>query len=469
MSTFSAILDLIEEISKKNYFSYKDGNLDWEQIGKNSIARKAQPAILQFPVLTSNTISIQDLTMVNKALEREYCTFVRLAMGLDDLVDMEDVNSKEKYIKKFHQNIGTKTGSSINLKQINRILSDSVENLNKENLKVYCESEITGGLKLDKLNDKTNKRNNNYYFLKNEDQMTYPTTVNLSTGEISSQNSKEEGSIEKSSQQRVSETNKKSSQQRVPETIEKRSQQRVSETIKKGFQQRVFEKRYDSPYKNQLLDNQVNKANELIPTTLDIYVTFKDKNGEFFSTNILLGVKTITHLIPSEEMVYNISTGLEEKRAFFRFIQWTTGEIRFFKDYLLCLDRIKKEAVSQRSNSHWWRSLKARSKISKLRAATFSKGQLLPNATILISMDEVEYMANNYGINLFSSIKSVRTLMDIFFLLGLVIVDPGSELVHFFFDGQSSYQTFSYSSLERENRNMGNDVKAIVSLMSKMR
>jgi hypothetical protein len=346
---------------------------------------------MQFPVITTSSISVPDLTMINKALEREYATFVRIAMGLEDV---HDGSTKVSVVKKFHQNMGTKSNVTID-----NALFESMEIANKKLNKAY-----SNDLRNESINNLTNKNNVNHY-----------------------------GGGKKT----------------------------LSENSRSGVSDK-------SQYTNQLVPNDIKKANELVPTTLDIPIYITGEKGEPIQTNILVGVKAISHLVNSEEMVYNVATAIEEKRGVFRFLQWSTGEIAFFKDYLFMIDRIKKQATSERSvNSILWRSLKRRSTEDKIKRWTFSKKEVMPNATILITMDEVEYIQNNYNIDLFGSTRSVQDLMNYFFLLGFVIVDPSSELAYFFFDGQTAFQPLSYAALERENTNAG-DVKSIVSLMNKM-
>ena len=82
-------------------------------------------------------------------------------------------------------------------------------------------------------------------------------------------------------------------------------------------------------------------------------------------------------------------------------------------------------------------------------------------------MEEVEYILNEYGIDLINNINAVRQLFDIYFLLGLAIYDSSNSLVYFIFDGQASYQALPLTALERETATKINDIKAITSLMNK--
>jgi len=424
---------------------YRNNNVDTSgQPTGNSIFRKAAPAILQFPIIVSDGVSLEDLTMINKALEREYSTIIRLAMGLDDILDDEHgTKSKIDYIKKFHTN---------NYSSANSNVLELIENVNKENLIVVSEDTVIEvndkallreslGLNMTNLNDLTNKNYRQYINLSEakKDDGLKTTKVEY---EYEIGRSKQTGKL-------------------TPYVVGKKEIREIDKNKDtfKGY----------SNYSSQLVDNDIKKANELIPTTLDI--TVYHKVGEkVIEDHILLGVKCVSHKVSGQEMIDNITDTIEKKRPFFRFIQWTTGEIKFFKDYLLCLDNLKKEALKSRSKDKsalYFKELKNRATISKLKSAFNLKNQLIPNSTIVMTMDEVDFIRNNYNIDLIKDIDTVNELIKTYFLVGFVIVDSASEIVYFKFDGIDKYQMFTYSSLERENRNQGNDIKALVSLMSK--
>jgi len=326
-----------------------------------------------------------------------------------------------------------------------------MESVNKENLIVVSEDTVIEvndkallreslGLNMNNLNDLTNKNDRQYINLSEAKKTPDPTKVEYEYGYKKDPN-------------------------------DPNHRIRYTKSTREIYEKKDNNERFRgySNYSSQLVDNDIKKANELIPTTIDI--TVYHKVGEkVIEDHILLGVKCVSHKVSGQEMIDNIVDTIEKKRPFFRFIQWTTGEIKFFKDYLLCLDNLKKEALKSRSKDKsalYFRELKNRATLSKLRSAFSLKNQLIPNSTLVMTMDEVDYIRNNYNIDLVKSIGVVDELIKTYFLVGFVIVDSASEIVYFKFDGIDKYQMFTYSSLERENRNQGNDIKALVSLMSK--
>ncbi|WP_171567699.1 hypothetical protein, partial [Brevibacillus sp. MCWH] len=94
------------------------------------------------------------------------------------------------------------------------------------------------------------------------------------------------------------------------------------------------------------------------------------------------------------------------------------------------------------------------------------KGKLLPNATIVISMEEAEYIRSQFGYDLMDE-SLVRKIMDTYFLLGFVIVDNSSQIVHFLFDGITNYQSVTFSGLETGTRK-DNELKEILKLVQRI-
>ena len=98
-------VDALEEI--------KNNNMEVQ-----SIFSKANDAIMYFPLVTTNTISLKDLVMISKALERQYTTFLRLAMGLDNVIDNKNVTSVAQYVKKFHTNLKISNSNTLTVEDM---------------------------------------------------------------------------------------------------------------------------------------------------------------------------------------------------------------------------------------------------------------------------------------------------------------------------------------------------------------
>lgn len=416
----STLLDANDNFDAENKFKINKFNNK-----SRSISRRAKDAICYFPVLTSRSISYEEVTMINKVLERQFTTYLRVAIGLDD--ELEEGISKKEFISRFHVNLDKQIGS-VNL------LNSVLDGLKESNVPytVAKDQFVSPMLEshLQSIRSSLLRTVPNFSPLK-EDALA-------PIGRVLTENAKRKQKND-------------------------RSEPAGRQGNEIGFGEKEDKQTRYYRSNSTLLDNDVKKANEVIPTTLNIELRVK---GSDSPTNILMGVKTITHPIDSEEMIFNIASAIREKRIFFRTIQWTTGEIKFFKDFVLSMDTIRKNVEQTRNKNNWWRSLRRLSLSSKYKRYV-NRDDIIPNTSIVLSMDEVEYITNSYGINLLKDTKSVIKLIEHYHLLSFAIVDSSSELAYFLFDGDSNFQTFSFNALERENRNAGNDMKALVSLMTR--
>jgi hypothetical protein len=151
---------------------------------------------------------------------------------------------------------------------------------------------------------------------------------------------------------------------------------------------------------NLFVDSDVKKANDLAPTLMTVRI-LKEMGEDSKYVSFVCGVKAVIHPVNSDDMIDHITSALRERGKLFRFLQWTTGEISFFKDLVFNIDQAKKDIKEIRSGkaSTWWRALK-NIKASRRFHKWTRTGPVLPNATIVISMDEVEYIKSNHGFDL---------------------------------------------------------------------
>ena len=222
---------------------------------------------------------------------------------------------------------------------------------------------------------------------------------------------------------------------------------------------------YRSKTSVKLSDNDVKKCNELVPTTLTLTLQVKDGSSFGGVSNFVIGVKGLLHPVNSDDMISNLLSGYKSGNKFFNFLRWTSGEIKFIKDLILNMDNIREDVVKKhaKNGSGWWSALKRRKNVAALRRIKGS-GRILPNTTIVCSINEIDELKEAYGVDLMNP-TAIKKLMKTFFLLGFVIVDDSQELCHFIFDGDNNYQVVSFSGLEKEN-NSKNDFKEIYKLIN---
>ena len=75
---------------------------------------------------------------------------------------------------------------------------------------------------------------------------------------------------------------------------------------------------------------------------------------------------------------------------------------------------------------------------------------MLPNATIVISSYEADYLKNNSAIDVRNPKIAAKILSDLF-LVSFIIIDEGTQTIEIFDDGTTEFQTYALETLEREN------------------
>ena len=424
----------------------------------SSISRAAAEGTLQFPVLITRSLEISVLNMICSALERQFASFAQIAMTMDQVA-----NSKEGvggYLRRFHQNSGVKYSKTDFLNDLNQLTRESVEEalIEAEGVKFILESVTAAGatykvsvsnkeqlesvlesLNLQKLNDKFRPKN-----LLAMEATRYNDRATHNGNNVTNRFA--------AGDSRITMTN-----HNIDETI-------VTRTNRSD----VMDRRPFNAH-NILRDNDVKKSNELVPTTLHIRIIIvNDQEVPIDTVDFIVGIKAIMHPIKSEEMIENVFNACRQNGPFFNFVRWTTGEISFMKDLVLRINETKLDVYNKSAGaSHWWLALKRRKNLSKLRNQVFLPGGLLPNTTIVISMEEVEYIKTRYGYDLMDD-RVVDKVMGEYFLLAFVIVDMAGEIAHFYFDGQTSNQSTTIDGLRRETSNQSS-INEVIKMANRLR
>lgn len=437
----------------------------------SSIAQRAQEGTLQFPVLTTRTMDLKTAQMISKSLERKYASFIMIATTLNPGFQMTNKNDITDYIRQFHSNMNGKYGSQgfindvITLAKENSLYvpyenygilanvcegaTGSINKLNKEQLGSVLEH-----FRTDILNEKFMPEKPHYIFKDSNLQAHYNSLMESQSGNKSGNYTR----IDKvdAIHNNMNLNSKKLADIKVNPYIN------INSSGKGGGGNFVSDK--------ILRDNDVKKANELVPTTLHLKIkAFNPDGADAGFIDFLVGVKATLHPVESEDMITNVVSACRSKNKLFNFIKWTSGEITFVKDFLLNITSIKEDVVRRSSGSSpWWLALKRRKKLANLKNKTFLPSGLLPNTTLIVTLEEVNFIKQQYGFDLLDPMF-VDKVMQEYFLLGFVVVDSASEMCYFMFDGQKDYEIVTFDGLERENaNNKGIDAKDVVKMMNRI-
>lgn len=404
----------------------KDGDLKellgrYQRNGLNntsSMAKTNSNLVLTFPVLCSKGISIETASMISKAVER-YCTsMMQHLFSAFQLQDVKDVNSAMDFVRQFHTNIDSKYVGYDDIFDIATKLESS--DISRVSL---IESAAAPHIKND-------MRNIDYVM---------PSDINessLSSFVVSITESKP--NFDGSGTKKIG-----------------------GEDIKKSASEY---------FKNQVLNSDYKKANELQPTT--IVVSFKIKTDKSVITydNVVVGIKCKLYPIASEDVMSHIASTSNDRNWLIKFIKATTREISFIKDFALAIDKAKLDALSlskiKKSSDKMWKVLERRAKISRLKRSLHQPNNASAITTLCVSQDEVEYMRKNYNVDL-ESVSTIVGLFESLNLMGVCIVDENLEVAKFIFDEEDPmWETISFTHLERESSD--NTYKRVVNLMTKI-
>ena len=397
---------------------------------KSSIAKSSKELIMTFPVICSNTIDPRTATMVSKAIERKCVTMLQLLFSAHQAAD--DAESIEEFIKKFHNNINL---GNMDLDQYMDLTDKVAQELKFTDKSLFEESALIE--------------------MVNEDMKNLPIEKVLgdSVNETSLQNFK---IVDKFGELRImSEAkNPNSPNSDIDDIKARRDVQKVEFDI----------------FSRQLLDSDVKKCNEMVPSLLIINVCLLHKNGNNanLTTSAIVGVKS--RLIPTDsfDIIDRIYSKHNDSNKMLKLIRATTREISFVKDFLLAVDKAKIDVLSKSkkgSASRMWKVLERRSIKSSINKALRRENNASAIASLVLTQEEADFLNKNYNINL-NQIGTAKNLLAKYNLLSLVIVDETIEVVKFLFDGDDSYETLSFNNLERES---GDGMyKKVLNLMSKI-
>lgn len=390
-----------------------------------SAADASSNLTLVFPVLASTSINLSNSSMVCKAIERKAVSMMQM---LFSAINISDAKNAIDYISKFHTNMKFDDGLSID--QFVDFLDAHVVQKEQAGQNIVTDKEIYTMMKEDLKNLK--------YELPN----------------IIAENSINNFKV-------------------YPE-------------LRYGANNVVLERQGDSPndiaatginmaknqtdiFKNQILDSDIKKANELVPTTMIINFVSTGYDTPIGVQNIIVGIKAKLYPVSSTDIISRLILKNKSNNGFNSFIRATTREISFWKDFVFAIDAAKLDAISSSkrgSSSKMWKLLERRSLKSKARRMLGNTNDATSITSLVISQEEVEYLKKTENIDV-EKPQVMRPIMESYNLMCVAIIDEAMEAVKFIFDtGEDVYETISFNNLERESADGG--YKKVINLMTKM-
>ena len=423
----------------------------------SNIAKEAKGLTAVFPVLVSESVSVEQAQMIAKAAERKYVTMFQMLFAASQITDAK---SAQSYLKKFHNNIT----SSLDLSDMT--VDDVIDFANKLDEEVQTtaltNARITEATKavLEDLafNESYTKvlaENLNPVSLNNYKVKTvfgdYKATQVSEAGddyytvEDRSDSTEWEGRDDNNGNVYKQRTN--TTTRRTPITARDRAATLKDKNATLKDKADIISK--------QIVTTDIKKANEATPSLMIInFVTQADGRDNEIVNTAVIGVKCVIHYIPSSEMMNRMVLKNTDRRGLLNFIRATTGEIQFFRDFLFAIDRAKIDAVaktSKGSNSRIWKMLEIRANRAKMNTTARADNAACAAITMLVlSKAEVDIIKQSYRLDL-SKASTMLSVMKGYNFIGVAVIDEVNEKVDFLYDdGTKNFETISFMSLERE-------------------
>lgn len=512
--------------------------------GRGSVARESSKGVFEFTAGFSSALSLDEVSMIQKTLNRHYTSFVLIMLSIDNITD--EANVKD-YLGRMHQNMGadviglresfTFDVSNSNINMHRESFNTSTEDTYKylvDNEMCMSEACVTGFDELEGMNKKKAIRlleayrakgfniynNGNSIIVENNSRLEDEPLSESYRNLIFLENA--DNDLQVFSSKLIPEYNTPQVNYKLAESTAVMQHAKNVIPYKSQFEEKILNEQFVPPKMNirssnpiakqhsrykddmmlsekfnisqqlagipqdndlngsidkdyiknatsiqtKLTDNDVKKANELVPTLVNVKTYFKSKDKKLYPVDYTIGVSVVVSKLNTDELVQSLPHQMKRNKFLVNAIKLTTGEMTFFKDFLFANSRIKEDIKNKfKSNPFIAACLRRKKKHTILKTLNL-KQQLVPNATIVISEEERISMNNQFGID-FGNLKTAQSLMNELFLLGFVIVDSATETVKFLFDGKNGWDERSYHDLSKENMNQIKDMKNIVQMMSR--
>lgn len=159
----------------------------------------------------------------------------------------------------------------------------------------------------------------------------------------------------------------------------------------------------------------------------------------------LVGVKTMVRFISSNYMVSNVVASIMDQSFAFKFVKWTKGEMKVGRDMILGISRIKQDATAANKADMWFAALRKRKRAAK--TFKFSNTGINPFTTLILTTDEVEQIKQTSGYDVLD-MGTTKLIMDNLFLLCFMVVDTTTGMVEYIMDGNSRFSATTLKNMK---------------------
>ena len=369
---------------------------------ERSLRARSENFILQFPIVVTDSLSTDTVEVVRNQVELERAVDIHTVLNNTPVVNMAGSNG---YLDSYHQNVYMTNNSPLSLKAgatVGAFTEASNELLSPADSLLEDKSLNTQTLPVELM------------------ELSEAQTVNLKDGSSMSL----DGDVEVSSK-----------------PLE------VSNAPIKG---------------NAKKFERLNRTTPLLSKS-NVTYAIKDPNdggkikGTLETKEITFGVKAVVHGVAGQDAVYFLGDSSKRSNTLARLIRLTTGEIGFFREFLLNADRSRKLATAKQSKI--WNVMNSMFTVEKMNQYQKKHGGLIPTITLAVSIDEIEQIRINTGIDILTNGRAAAKIYDELFLLDFYIIDEANQLAHKYMPRERSFDTLTLSAMSGRDLNDRNKAK----------
>lgn len=432
-------------------------------INKGSIAKMARDYVMQFPVIASSSIPEEDLFAITKNFEIQYAQFVSMILQGVTGINVRDIDSTSDILKQIHSN-----------EDAPNLLDYALDITGGRNTSLKPSKEsFTVGIPKSELNALAYGTDEEFT-MENLNSMYQPNKRNLDKYE------RIIGAMEGKGTKPTPSPDPKDNPEKWDEAEMKRrtaivrynKDQQDIEINKNRIEQANTQKRKtESDFKTANLQrkkisgeiaknatvsvsdlNKIQNTGEA-PTVLTATLYLESQGGAPEARTLIFGVKTMVRQIPSTVMIPNVVDCIASNTWAFRFVKWTKGETKFFRDIVFDISNARKEAINDNDPAGaWFNSVKRRKRNSKWFG---SKTNISPVMTLIITDAEAEAIKAQTGIDLMDDNAASKLLKDMY-LLGFAIYHTANGNVDIMLDKYSNGRFYSTTMTGLRASNRGN-------------
>ena len=218
-------------------------------------------------------------------------------------------------------------------------------------------------------------------------------------------------------------------------------------------------------------DSKCQKLNTMKPLLMNVTVNMLNKDDSLQPINYIVGVKTHMRVVPASILPEVARYPLKEMDKLSRKVKWRAGELKFLKDLVFRINEKKQTAADSRDpNRKWYRRLyelahmkgdapasavvQGKSIFAAFIRDKQGKGKLkhgmIPNASIIMSQQDVDNIKNQTEIDLLKA-SNARKFCGELFLISLIIVDIDAESIKILLpDQDNDFDVHSLAAVQKQ-------------------